>query len=869
MSSKAYIVENGLVVRNGNITFSNTSGEAGTFILPAYTTTERNSLAGVQSQSLIYNTDDKEIQMYDGSGWLTNIETDIVFPQVTTGDMSTMSPVSGQSVYNTTSSVLQMYNGTSWVNAGSDGLVVFPQATTGDMSTMSPVSGQSVYNTTSSVLQMYNGTSWIDAGDTGYVVFPELTTDEMAMLTPVSGESVYNVSDKKLEIYNGSAWVNSADSLPDYNHYFTIDVNGEGDFSTIRSGVAAINTAGDNTAVNSYALILKPGTHVVDSLTLGPLSLPDWTYIIGDSPATTTIDNIASTFNLFTITGSNGFYNLEIKTNCDPFSGFASIIYNNGDCLILDNCTFRPDYNDLCYILDSNGSKSIKINNCNFDKNTTSTSVNGMLLFISGCNDVYIKNSQFNLSSGTIASFQNSTGVIEDCRFYNSSTSGSNATGITMGIANDFLIKDSSFDKFKMCVVDQSSGTKYINNCLYTTTATSSRFFLVSNGAGSDVKINNCIYPVSSISQGGGELYNNNLSYGYTTLITATGDITLTNDYSKILVIDPNGSNRDVDLPWSGISFNGETFVIINNDSVTGNLLSIKNVEGYHTTSDEILGGQQGVEVIFYNGKWYTKQYINSSNADSIHIGNNSYAYAESLALGINATATSISISIGNESYASVSSVAIGYSATASGASATLGANSRSYDYSVSIGERSSSFNKGVALGYQTTASHSNSVSLGIYSLTRTPNEINHRIGDYSYNVCYNLECTNKGTTYYSFYVDKANSLYTIYPNGQAVTYKGPWELYAKITINSNNINESTPTIHTATDGYILAYGDSGGTTTIVDFSTTDVTSAGITSNFDVSAVVEGFQLTVKPNTSDSTTINFIARLDGVLRRES
>lgn len=77
------------------------------------TTSARNALTPEDGQ-IIWNTDDSEIQYYDGSTWQSFAPVQGLLPSYDTSGRDALSPVTGQTIWNTDNTRVEFYNGSTW-----------------------------------------------------------------------------------------------------------------------------------------------------------------------------------------------------------------------------------------------------------------------------------------------------------------------------------------------------------------------------------------------------------------------------------------------------------------------------------------------------------------------------------------------------------------------------------------------------------------------------------------------------------------------------------------------------------------------------------------------------------------------------------
>jgi len=524
------------------------------------------------------------------------------------------------------------------------------------------------------------------SGTGGGIIPPTLTTTERNALTPQEGMFINNSTTGDFERYHSAAWETLAGGgLPAYNHIVTVDIGGEGDVTTIASGIIAIQTAADAAENNRYGLILKPGMHTIDNdhFTGAPVTCPSWVYIISEQPLAATI-NYTSTSNPVILPKTNsGFYGIEFKTlNNTVLTYGGAITIATADNINFTNCSFRSLSGttgnvaigaDYCGI-----TAPIWFINCQFAKAYNSTDATGVVCNLNRTTAV------FNNCSFT---HYNGAGILtgDDCNITVNNTIFKN---------NDESHLDSSFFGIVLVPITGSS-TFIINGCIFdhlesgvylkdnTLTATSPGSFAHINnstflnfdvitsgtsavtisGTNNIAYLKYSAYDPKSLDFGdlnSGTIIDDSLS-PYAPVVTTTGTTTLTLtplDPTTIVVTATGLSSRSVVLPATGDSFEGKIITIINGTTTSGNIGALR----IFTSPNEYIEPLMYIQVIRLNNTWqvFNKGTMGHNFSPMIE----SYAYSQAIAIGHSTRATAAySIAIGENSWTSeYGSIALGKS---------------------------------------------------------------------------------------------------------------------------------------------------------------------------------------------------------------
>jgi len=107
---------------------------------------------------------------------------------------------------------------------------------------------------------------------------------------------------------------------------------GTGEYSTIASAIAAINSAGDVSATNRYVIYIGPGVYSESLLTV-----PSYVYLVGKHIAATIIEPNASNHNVINLSSNSGLVNLTVQ---NAGSGYSGVYANDvGDFSLMHKCS--------------------------------------------------------------------------------------------------------------------------------------------------------------------------------------------------------------------------------------------------------------------------------------------------------------------------------------------------------------------------------------------------------------------------------------------------------------------------------------------------------------------------------------------------
>lgn len=167
---------------------------------------------------------------------------------------------------------------------------------------------------------------------------------------------------------------------------------------------------------------------------------------------------------------------------------------------------------------------------------------------------------------------------------------------------------------------------------------------------------------------------------------TLSGNKTLTNDDQPYQLLNPNGTNRTINLPSSG-KFVGQFFIIRNSQAHSSSgYLTIK--EG--STDIEVVYSQ-GIKGFIWDGTNWQPFYPGTGalqSQENAIFGNKAAGVSYATAFGSLANGTNAGAALGRAANGSYDGVAIGYSSTGSSQSVALGrqANTNSKANSVALG---------------------------------------------------------------------------------------------------------------------------------------------------------------------------------------
>ncbi|MCX7955349.1 MAG: fibronectin type III domain-containing protein, partial [Bacteroidales bacterium] len=215
-------------------------------LIPRLTNVQRNSLNNPAVGLLIYNSDSKRLNYWDGSKWV-----EITSVEVSVSQASGSGVVTGIGITNDGS---DPHHSAMLEVKGTTGGILIPRMTTTQRNLISsPADGLLIYNTETNRFNYYNGTSWLelcgtnvgsstgsvqagfgvsislDGSDphssailevkstTGGLLIPRLTNSQRNNIpSPAEGLWIYNIDSKTFQVYKGSGvWVDiGANTIP-------------------------------------------------------------------------------------------------------------------------------------------------------------------------------------------------------------------------------------------------------------------------------------------------------------------------------------------------------------------------------------------------------------------------------------------------------------------------------------------------------------------------------------------------------------------------------------------------------------------------------------------------------------------------------